>query len=106
MKSFKALAVSLILGILLTSSAYCQREVVDKIVAVVGDEVILVSEFANQIQLVALQTGQQPRTESEIAKFQKDILEAIREEIIPKKIAKKQKLQIKILHFLLRESVK
>ena len=75
MKSFKALAVSLILGILLTSSAYCQREVVDKIVAVVGDEVILVSEFANQIQLVALQTGQQPRTESEIAKFQKDILD-------------------------------
>lgn len=48
---------------------------VDKIAAVVGDEVILASELASQIQMVAFQTGRRPKTESEIEAFQKEVLE-------------------------------
>ena len=50
-------------------------ETVDKIAVVVGNEVILASEVASQIQLVAFQTGRHPKTDKEIEKFQKDILE-------------------------------
>lgn len=61
--------------LLLSSTSFAQREVVDKIMAVIGDEIILVSEFANQIQLVALQTQRKPTTESEVKEFQKEVLE-------------------------------
>lgn len=57
------------------SVSFAQREVVDKIMAVVGDEVILVSEFANQIQLVALQTQRKPKNEAELKAFQKEVLD-------------------------------
>lgn len=63
---------------LLTSSESARAgevETIDKIAVVVGDEVILASELASQIQLVAFQTGHRPQTEKEIKKFQKQILE-------------------------------
>lgn len=51
-----------------------QRETVDRIIAVVGDEVILASELASQIQLYTLQSGKQPKTEREFEKLRDDIL--------------------------------
>ncbi|MCP4684188.1 MAG: hypothetical protein GY867_01970 [bacterium] len=55
--------------------AFAERETVDKVAVVIGDEVILASELASQIQLVAFQTGRRPETEQEIQKFQKEVLE-------------------------------
>ncbi len=52
-----------------------QREAVDKIVAIVGDQVILASELAGQIQFVALQTGKEPKTERELEEFQFEVLD-------------------------------
>ncbi len=46
-----------------------QRETVDRIIAVVGNEVILASELAGQLQIVALQTGRRPQTEEEVIKL-------------------------------------
>ena len=64
-----------LLGLLAGQTARTQRDVVDKIIVVVGDRVILASELASQIQLYAFQTGVQPKTEAEIEKLQSDILE-------------------------------
>jgi peptidyl-prolyl cis-trans isomerase SurA len=50
-------------------------DTVDKIAVVVGDQVILASELANQLQLTAFQSGQRPKTEEEIRLFQKRVLE-------------------------------
>ena len=50
-------------------------DTVDKIAVVVGNEAILTSELANQIQMVAFQSGQRPEKPDEIAKFQKQVLE-------------------------------
>jgi peptidyl-prolyl cis-trans isomerase SurA len=50
-------------------------DTVDKIAVVVGDEVILASELANQIQMVAFQTGTRPEGAKQIAEFQKQVLE-------------------------------
>ena len=50
-------------------------DTVDKIAVIVGDQVILASELANQLQLAAFQSGQRPRTEEEIRRFQKQVLE-------------------------------
>ena len=44
-------------------------DTVDKIAVVVGDQVILASELANQLQLSAFQSGQRPKTEKEIHLF-------------------------------------
>lgn len=52
-----------------------QREPVDKIVAIVGDQVILASELAGQIQFVALQTGKEPKTARELEEFQFEVLD-------------------------------
>lgn len=65
-----------LLGVLAPVS-YAQRETVDRIVAVVGDEVILASELANQMQLVALQSGRRPKSDQELQKLQKDVLESM-----------------------------
>lgn len=56
-------------------AAWGQRETVDQIVAVVGDEVIVASELSNQIQLAVLQSGLRPKTEAELDQLQKDILD-------------------------------
>lgn len=55
--------------------AQSNRETIDRIIAVVGDEVILASELASQLQLYALQTGKQPKTEREFQKLRDDILD-------------------------------
>ena len=55
--------------------AHGEPETVDRIIAVVGDEVVLASELASQLQLYSLQTGQQPKTEAEFEKLQNSILE-------------------------------
>ncbi|MDH4157649.1 MAG: peptidylprolyl isomerase [candidate division Zixibacteria bacterium] len=64
-----------LLGLLAGQTARSERDVVDKIIVVVGDRVILASELASQIQLYAFQTGIQPKTEAEIQQLQADILE-------------------------------
>ncbi|MFQ5454284.1 MAG: peptidylprolyl isomerase [Candidatus Zixiibacteriota bacterium] len=56
-------------------SSVAQRETVDKISAVVGNQVILASELTGQLQLFALQTGQQPKNEEELLQLQTDVLE-------------------------------
>ncbi|MCD6249802.1 MAG: peptidylprolyl isomerase [candidate division Zixibacteria bacterium] len=73
------IAGCLLVGALVVSGATgeirAEGDTVDKIAVVVGDEVILASELANQVQLTAFQTGHQPKTEKEIQQFQKQILE-------------------------------
>lgn len=65
-----------LLGVI-APATYAQRETVDRIVAVVGDKVILASELANQMQLAALQSGRRPKTEKEMVQLQKDVLEGM-----------------------------
>jgi len=62
-------------SLLVAAPLRAEREPVDKIIAVVGDQVILASELAGQIQFAALQTGRQPKTEREAKKFQQEILD-------------------------------
>ncbi|MEW6412693.1 MAG: peptidylprolyl isomerase [Candidatus Zixiibacteriota bacterium] len=57
------------------SPATAQREVIDRIVAVVGDQVILASELAGQMQLLVLQSGTRPKNQQEIEQLQKDVLD-------------------------------
>lgn len=61
--------------LLSAGTADAQRETADKIAAIVGDQVILTSELANQIQLVALQTRLQLNNEEEVREFQKEMLD-------------------------------
>lgn len=58
-----------------TESSAQVRETVDRIVAVVGREVITASELANQIQMIAFQTRRQPKSEEEILEFQREVLD-------------------------------
>lgn len=51
------------------------RQALDRITAVVGSEIILASELAGQMQLVALQSGQRPKTDEEMKLFQRDVLD-------------------------------
>jgi peptidyl-prolyl cis-trans isomerase SurA len=70
------LAIRLILvALMLGGPVWAQREVIDKIIAVVGDEVIVASELSNQIQLTVLQSGVRPNSEAELDRLQRDILE-------------------------------
>jgi peptidyl-prolyl cis-trans isomerase SurA len=54
---------------------HAQREPVDKIAVVVGENVILASEVATQVQMIALQTGVQPTSEEEVKALQLEVLE-------------------------------
>jgi peptidyl-prolyl cis-trans isomerase SurA len=77
MRTFVSVAL-ILLGPAAASSAspgVDSTDTVDKIAVVVGDQVILASELANQLQLTAFQTGQRPKTEEEIRLFQKRVLE-------------------------------
>lgn len=67
------IAIMVVLGV--TTGSFAQRETIDKIAVVVGDEVILASELAGQIQLAAFNTRERPKTEKEIQAFQKRVLE-------------------------------
>jgi len=51
-----------------------EREIVDKIIAIVGDKVILVSELASQMQLLAFQSGFQPKNEQELQQYRDEVL--------------------------------
>ncbi len=52
-------------------------ETIEQIVAVVGNDPILASELAAQIQLMAIQRGIRPKNDSELMEFQQQILEDI-----------------------------
>ena len=50
-------------------------ETLDRIIAVVGDEAILASELGGQLQMYALQTGQEPKTQAEFDTLRAQILD-------------------------------
>jgi peptidyl-prolyl cis-trans isomerase SurA len=70
-----AAVLSVCLALCIVGSALAEREDIDKIAVIVGDEVILASELAGQIQLYAFQTGRRPQTEEEIEQFQNEVLQ-------------------------------
>lgn len=51
------------------------RDLIDRVAAVVGDRVILLSEVANQVQLVFLQAGRRPASESEVDSVKEMVME-------------------------------
>jgi peptidyl-prolyl cis-trans isomerase SurA len=53
------------------------REVIDRIVTIVGDEIILASELAGQMQLASLQSGKAPRNEAEAEALRDQILDGM-----------------------------
>lgn len=63
--------------LLLCSSLFAERQVIDRIVAVVGEEVILASELANQMQMNVLQSGKQPRNTEEAEKLRDQTLDGM-----------------------------
>ena len=52
--------ISLSLCMAITVSCYCQREVIDKVVATVGGELVLLSEIEEQLALMEAQNGVLP----------------------------------------------
>ncbi len=75
MRLVKLTVLVLATPMLLAGAVLAQGEMIDKIVAVVGDEVILASELVSQLQLVSLQSGIRPRNQAELDSLQSDILE-------------------------------
>lgn len=73
----RLLCYSLVLFALVVAAGNirAEREKVDRIVAIVGDQPILATELATQMQMMSLQTGRQPKTQTEIEAFQKECLE-------------------------------
>jgi len=67
----------LLFSIMLLGAAAGAQEPVERIVAVVGNEPILSSELAAQLQLMAIQQGIRPKTEKEMRQFQKQVLDDI-----------------------------
>jgi len=53
------------------------QEPIEKIIAIVGNEPILSSELAAQIQLMAIQQGIRPKNEAEVRQFQEQVLNDI-----------------------------
>lgn len=53
------------------------RETVDRIVVVVGNEIITATELSSQMQLTALRTRTQPRTPEEVEALQQRVLDAM-----------------------------
>lgn len=77
MKQTVRFVTGVLVVLMLMGSAMAQDngDVVDRIIAVVGNEAILASELAAQIQLYTLQSGRQPKSEAEARQLQKDILD-------------------------------
>lgn len=71
-KTMSYLFLFLLIGLVAMANA---REPIERIVALVGNEPILSSELAAQIQLMAIQRGIRPKTEQELKEFQEKILE-------------------------------
>ncbi len=57
-----------------TTPAFGQRETVDKIAVVVGNEIILASEVASSMQRLVLQTGERPKSEEDAQKLRDQVL--------------------------------
>jgi len=75
MKMLSNITLIFLLLLIFASSGWSKREVVDKIVAVVGDKVILASEVATQTQMMAMQMQKKPSTEKEVEELQKQVIE-------------------------------
>ena len=74
MRQFK-LTVFLLLVAVLPLRA--EKEIVDRVVAVVGDQVILASEMASQLQMASLRYGKRFNSEAEMSAFRDDILNSM-----------------------------
>jgi len=61
--------------LLSVTTSIAERETVDRIIAIVGDKVILASELASQIHLLTLQTGRHPKNEQELQQLNNEVLE-------------------------------
>ncbi len=68
-------ALLLLAGIALPARG--DKEVVDRIVAVVGDQVILASEMASQLQMATIRYGQHFKSEKEMEKFRDEVLNSM-----------------------------
>lgn len=66
-----------LLLIVLVSRAGAERDVIDRIVAIVDNEIILASELAGQMQLISLQTSNTPRTQAEATKLRDETLDGM-----------------------------
>jgi peptidyl-prolyl cis-trans isomerase SurA len=73
----KPLLLLALATLLLPCTISAERELVDRIAAVVGNEIILTSELAGQMQILALQTGHRPQTETEMETFKKEVLDGM-----------------------------
>ncbi len=65
----------LVFLLMMATTVLAQREAVDGIVAVVGDEVILGSELSTQVQLIILQTQKKPENQTELDEMQAELLD-------------------------------
>lgn len=89
---------TLTLGLLIALVAVTQakRDVVDQIAVIVEDQVILASEIASQMQMIALQTGQQPKTDAEAKTFQQRVInEMINDRLFQLEAAKDTSISIR-----------
>jgi len=68
-------SIFVVLLVVMASHVVAERETIDRIVAVVGNEVILASELAAQVQMAAFQSGQRPQTEQELTALRDQVLE-------------------------------
>nr|MBN2278521.1 peptidylprolyl isomerase [candidate division Zixibacteria bacterium] len=75
MKKINILLLALILSSILPPAVHPEMEPIEKIVAIVGRDPIMMSELAAQIQLVAIQGGLRPKNEQELKKLQDDVLD-------------------------------
>jgi len=76
LKRFCALLPAIfIFGLIGSSGSAIAGEPVEKIVAIIGNEPILTSELAAQIQMTAIQRGFKPQTKEEMEKFQQEVLD-------------------------------
>ena len=73
----KTIISFIVIAVLALSSVNAQRDIIDRVVAVVGNEIILASELASQIQLAALRPGSQPKTSAEMEKLRDQALEGM-----------------------------
>ena len=65
-----------VLFLVLASFSFANsQEILDRIIAVVGDKIILESELDFQVQLFTAQMGKRPTSQSELDKLKKDLLE-------------------------------
>ncbi len=60
---------------MVVSHVRAEKETIDRIVAVVGSDVILASELAEQVQIAAFQSQRRPQTEQELTELRDQVLE-------------------------------